>query len=86
MKVKIGNLSVYHRFTEIEIEIPEMDEDKVSRYLLDNEENWCYTLDSEVTKSTTQFTSGKGEYDGYDDGSDSETRFDITGKQYGGHL
>jgi len=86
MKVKIGNLSVYHRFTEIEIEIPQMDDEKVSRYLYENEDKWIDKLDSEVNKSTTQFTSGKGEYDGYDDGSESETRFDIVGKQYGGHL
>lgn len=86
MKVKIGNLSVYHKFTEIEIEIPEMDNSKINRYLLDNEELWINKLDSEVNKSTTQFTSGQGEYDGYDDGSESETRYEIVGKNYGGHL
>ena len=86
MKVKIGNLSVYHKFTEIEIEIPERDNSKINRYLLDNEELWINKLDSEVNKSTTQFTSGQGEYDGYDDGSESETRYEIVGKNYGGHL
>jgi hypothetical protein len=86
MKIKIGNLSVYHKFTEIEIEIPEMDNSKINRYLLDNEELWINKLDSEVNKSTTQFTSGQGEYDGYDDGSESETRYEIVGKNYGGHL
>tara|TARA_B110000240_G_C13115574_1_gene290348 strand:+ start:271 stop:531 length:261 start_codon:yes stop_codon:yes gene_type:complete len=86
MKIKIGNLSVYHKFTEIEIEIPEMDNDKVWRYLVDNEDNWVDELDSETNQSTTQFTSGQGEYDGYDDGSESETRYDVVGQSYGGHL
>ena len=87
MKIKIGNLSVYHKFTEIEIEIPEMDKDKVSTYLFDNEDKWVDTLDSEVYKSNfLKFTSGQGEYDGYDDGSESETRYEIVGKSYGGHL
>ena len=86
MKIKIGNLSVYHKFTEIEIEIPEMDNGKINRYLFDNEELWIDKLDVETNKSTTQFTSGQGEYDGYDDGSESETRYEVVGKNYGGHL
>ena len=86
MKKKIGNLSVYHKFTEIEIEIPEMDNGKINRYLFDNEELWIDKLDVETNKSTPQFTSGQGEYDGYDDGSESETRYEVVGKNYGGHL
>ena len=86
MKIKIGNLSVYHKFTEIETEIPEMDNGKINRYLFDNEELWIDKLDVETNKSTTQFTSGKGEYEGYDDGSESETRYEVIGKKYGGHL
>lgn len=86
MKIKIGNLSVYHKFTEIEIEIPEMEKENIQEFLQYHEGLWIDKLDSEINKSTTQFTSGQGEYDGYDDGSESETRFDIVGKSYGGHL
>ena len=84
MKVKIGNLSIYHKFTEVEIEIPEMEEENIQEFLQYHEGLWVDLLDNKTSNEVMEF--GYGHYDGYDDKSESETRFDIVGKQYGGHL
>ena len=84
MKVRVGNLSVYHKFTEIEVDIPKMELDKVADYLRDNEELYAERLDKKMSETTAEF--GRGDYYGYGDGTDSETRYDVMSHQFGGHL
>lgn len=84
MKVRVGNLSIYHKFTEIEVDIPKMEFDKVADYLLENEELYVGRLDEKMSETTPIF--GRGDYYGYGDGTDSETRYDVMTNRHGGHL
>jgi hypothetical protein len=87
MKVKIMQRSVYHKYAELEIEVPNniKDED-VFDYLTDNPQMFEYEMDSAVNEAEYEFGNGEGEYEGMNEKGESEWRFDIVGKQYGGHL
>ena len=87
MKVKIMQRSVYHKIAEIEVEVPDtLKDEEVQDYLMDIEEKWVDVIDTEI--NITEFVFGNGmEYgDWTDETEESEWRFDIVGKQYGGHL
>lgn len=87
MKVKIMQRSVYHKYAEIEIEIPnDIKDDDVHEYLIETEDLYIDQIDKEMDKVEYEDGSGEGDYSGMDDGSEDEWRFDIVGKQYGGHL
>tara|TARA_R100001244_G_scaffold122063_1_gene91713 strand:- start:243 stop:506 length:264 start_codon:yes stop_codon:yes gene_type:complete len=87
MKVKIMQRSVYHTYTEVEVEVPNniKDED-VQEYLIDNEDLYTEIMNEMSDGVEYEDGSGDGEYEGMDDGSEDEWRFDIVGKNYGGHL
>jgi hypothetical protein len=89
MKVKIQQRSVYHKFTEIEIEVPNLIdyESEIHDYLTNNEDLWSDEMDAKFEESEYEFGSGVHDYEGMNESnSDSEWRFEIVGKQYGGHL
>tara|TARA_R110002051_G_scaffold235795_1_gene297194 strand:- start:188 stop:454 length:267 start_codon:yes stop_codon:yes gene_type:complete len=88
MKVKIMQRSVYHKYAEIEVEVPkDIKDDDVQEYLIDNEEKWVDVIDTKINISEFVYGNGVDEYTGMNEPeSDSEWRFDIVGKQYGGHL
>jgi hypothetical protein len=89
MKVKIQQRSVYHKFTEIEIEVPNLIdyESEIHDYLTNNEDLWADEMDAKFEESEYEFGSGVHDYEGMNESnSDSEWRFEIVGKQYGGHL
>ena len=92
-KVKIQQRSVYHKFTEVEIEVPNhIKEDDMMDWINDNEQLWADQMDAKEEHSS-KFIGGNGvdDYDGMNEPeSDSEWRFqcpvDKDGNSYGGHL
>jgi hypothetical protein len=88
MKVKIQQRSVYHKFTEIEIEVPNLIdyESEIHDYLTNNEDLWSDEMDAKFEESEYEFGSGVHDYEGMNESnSDSEWRFQCP-NGYGGHL
>jgi hypothetical protein len=83
MKVKIQQRSVYHKFTEIEIEVPK-DVD-VQEWLIDNEYLWSEDMDEKHATSKYEFGMGMETGEWNEIKSESEWRFEAEGG-YGGHL
>ena len=95
MKVKVMQRSVYHKYAEIEVEIPNDWNNKdgvenyydehLNDYLHDNEHLYVDKIDEEISKAEHEFGLGLG--DGMEDvNEESEWRYEIVGKNYGGHL
>lgn len=57
MKVKIQQRSIYHKFAELEIEIPDNVKD-IQDYLLNNENKWVEHIDHKINEA--EFTYGFG--------------------------
>jgi hypothetical protein len=93
MKVKIMQRSVYHKYAEVEIEIPDLidSESEVQNYLHNNEHLYVDKIDKAISESNLQFGSGiaevqRGEYKGMCEiEADSEWRYELE-DGYGGHL
>jgi len=86
MKVKIQNRSVYHKFAEVEIEVPNDIKD-IQEWLNENEETYIDEITRIIDES--EYDSGTGVYDyrGMDEEeSDSEWRFECEEQKIGGHL
>ena len=87
MIVKIQQRSVYHKFAEIEIEIPnDVDEFDIQDYVNDNEHLWVDKIDKKMSEAEYEHGSGSHEYEGMDDETDSEWRYDCPDLKIGGHL
>lgn len=88
MKVKIMQRSVYHKYAEVKVEIPDtIKEEDVQPYLINNEDLYTDKIDKKLSKAEYVHGTGLYDFDRMEDAeSDSEWRFDIVGKQYGGHL
>ena len=92
MKVKIQQRSVYHKFTEIEIEVPnDVKEDDMMDWINDNDQLWADQMDAKEEESKYEGGSGVDDYDGMNEPeSDSEWRFqcpiNFYGHSFGGHL
>ena len=88
MKVRIQQRSVYHKYAEVEVEIPNnIKEDEISEYLLNIEESWEGYIDEKLQYSEYQFGSGVNDYDGMnDDRAESEWRYQCDELKTGGHL
>jgi hypothetical protein len=88
MIVKIQQRSVYHKFAEIEIEIPnDVDEFDIQDYVNDNEHLWVDKMDKQMSESEFVFGTGLYDFEGMDDAeSDSEWRYDCPDLKIGGHL
>ena len=92
MKVKIIHRSVYHKITEVEIEIPndwnvhtEDGMNFIHDYLIDNENLYVDKINEKISK--VEYECGFGLGDGMDEmDQESEWRYEIVGKNYGGHL
>mgnify|MGYP003624381819 CR=1 FL=1 len=88
MKVKIEQRSVYHKFVELEIEIPDtIKEDGIDKYLLSIEDEWIDKIDNKINQS--EFILGTGLYDhpGHEDSeADHEWRYECEEWGIGGHL
>ncbi len=85
--VTIQQRSVYHKYTEIEVELPEnIKEEDVSDYLMSIEDSWVDVLDNLINQTEIVFGSGVHDHEGMNEPeSDSEWRFQLP-NGYGGHL
>lgn len=88
MKVKIMQRSVYHKYAEIEVEVPnDIKDDDMQEYLIENEDLYTDQIDEKIDEVGYEFGNGVDDYSGMNEPeSESEWRFDIVGKTYGGHL
>jgi hypothetical protein len=89
MKVKIQQRSVYHKFAEVEIDVPKgIREDDMHQYLIDNEHLYACKIDKAISEANWEYGTGCDEYNrGMNEPeSSSEWRFEIVGTNYGGHL
>ena len=86
MKVKISTRQVYHKIIEHELDIPNIKEEEVDLYLLDNEHLYIDEIDKKLSNTKHDFGLGMDNSDWTDLNSESEWRYDIKDKNYGGHL
>jgi len=79
--------SVYHKYAEVEIEVPDgMECNDIHEWLLDNEDLYTDKIDEEIDKAEYEYGNGVDEYTGMNEPeSESEWRFEY-GDRYGGHL
>tara|TARA_R100001443_G_scaffold3198_3_gene10163 strand:- start:776 stop:1036 length:261 start_codon:yes stop_codon:yes gene_type:complete len=86
MKVKIQQRSVYHKFAEVEIDIPkDIREEDVQDYLHDNEHLYVDKIDKAISKANYEYGFGLG--DGMEDErEESEWRYECEKIKLGGHL
>jgi len=92
--VTISNRSVYHKYAEVTIPIPKhIKQEDVAEWLFENENLYVDDLDQRLHESHYHFGFGL-DYDANnyhksnfnERESESETRYDIEGEKYGGHL
>jgi hypothetical protein len=92
--VTISNRSVYHKYAEVTIPIPKhIKQDDVADWLFENEHLYTDDLDQRLHVAEYHFGLGL-DYDANnyrksnfnERESESETRYDIEGEKYGGHL
>ena len=83
MKVKVRQRSVYHKYAEIEVEVPK-DVD-AQEWLVNNEDKWVDEIDEAISKAEYHFGNGMDSYDWTDDDMDSEFMYSCP-DGYGGHL
>ena len=88
MKVKIMQRSVYHKYTEMEIEIPNnIKAENIQDYIMSIEEKWVDVLDNLINQTEFVFGSGLYDIEGMEDAeADSEWRYDCKELKIGGHL
>ena len=94
MKVKIMQRSVYHKIGVVEVEVPDnLKKEEVLDYLNEYSQMYEYEMDEAINEAEYEFGFGT-DYDSnshYDTNfnetdNESEWRFEIVGKNYGGHL
>ena len=84
MKVKIRQRSVYHKISEIEVEVPK-DVDDVQNWLLCNEDKWNDDMQIALDNATIDFGNGMDTYDWTDRNEESEWMY-MGEDGIGGHL
>ena len=87
MKVKIMQRSVYHKYAEVEIEIPDLmdGETEIHEWLLNNEDKWNDKMDNKISKAPYNFGNGMETYDWTDRNEESEWMY-MGENGIGGHL
>ena len=88
MKVKIQQRQVYHKFAEIEIEIPnDVDEFDIQDYVNDNEHLWIDDIENKLNESEFVYGNGLDDYKGMNEPeSETEWRYECEELKTGGHL
>ena len=86
--VTLSERRVFHKYGEITIGIPEnIPQEDVHDWLLENEQKWAVALDKALAKADYEFGFGLDEHRYMCEGDQStESRYDINGENYGGHL
>tara|TARA_Y100001937_G_C7067024_1_gene306516 strand:+ start:616 stop:858 length:243 start_codon:yes stop_codon:yes gene_type:complete len=80
MKVRISTKAVYHKVAEVEINIPDMENEKVLDYLLENENLYTDEIDEKLSEKEYDYGSG------YEGGPHMVRKVYLDGKKFGGHL
>lgn len=85
-EVIISSRTIYSKYCEITIEIPQdLPQEKVSDWLFENELKWTDAIADANGQATLDFGFGLG--DGMDDkDSEHEMRFEIVNENYGEHI
>tara|TARA_Y100000114_G_scaffold110844_1_gene104515 strand:- start:13060 stop:13326 length:267 start_codon:yes stop_codon:yes gene_type:complete len=88
MKVKIQQRSVYHKFAEVEVEVPNnLTEEQVLEYLWENEDIYVDKIDKAMSEANFEYGNGVDDYNGMNEPeSESEWRFECDELKIGGHL
>ena len=88
MKVKIQQISVYHKFAEVEVEVPNnLTEEQVLEYLWENEDIYVDKIDKAMSEANFEYGNGVDDYNGMNEPeSESEWRFECDELKIGGHL
>ena len=86
--VTLSERRVFHKYGEIKISIPkDIPQDDVHQWLMDNEHTWEKDLDKALADAEYEFGFGFEYRRGMDDHDhETESRYDINGENYGGHL
>jgi len=85
MEVKLSRRVVFHKYVEVYVTIPDdVQEEQVADYI---NSDYVYEdlLTNELDNVNAQYGLGLDEYMN-DIESTDESRFDVVGKNYGGHL
>ena len=87
MKVKVQQRSVYHKFVEVEVEVPDSVKlDDVREWLTNNDQLWSEQLELSMHEAPYEFGNGLEMYKGMNEvEADSEWRYE-TSDGLGGHL
>jgi len=86
--VTLSERRVFHKYGEITINIPkDIPQDDVHQWLMDNEHTWEKDLDKALAESDYEFGFGFEDRRGMEEyDQPTESRYDINGENYGGHL
>jgi len=86
--VTITERRVYHKVAKITIELPkDLPLEETAEWLWNNEDKWEQALDNEFNTAELKWGHGVGNYVGMEDfENNSETRYDVNGENYGGHV
>ena len=81
MKVKLTTRQVYNKIAEVEIDIPDMKEEEVADYLIENENLYTDKIDKKVSEAEYNYGFGLG--NGMDERDVvEEWRFNVDEKKY----
>ena len=88
--VTITERRVYHKVAKITIELPkDLPLEDTERWLENNEGKWEQALDNKFNDATIEYGLGLDNplCDGMNESmADRETRYDVNGEKYGGHI
>ena len=91
MKVTIETRQVYHKYAQVEIEIPndwkDSDGLELQEYLIARDDLYTDKIDQAISKAEYVRGSGLYDYDGHEDAeADCEWRYECDELHDGGHL
>jgi hypothetical protein len=88
--VTITERRVYHKVAKITIELPkDLPLEDTEKWLENNEGKWEQALDNKFNDATIEYGLGLDNplCDGMNESmADRETRYDVNGEKYGGHI
>ena len=79
MKVKLQQRSVYHKFVEIEVEVPDSVEfNNIQEWLINNDQLWSDQIDQAMSEEPVQYGNGMEMYEVMNEvEADSEWRYET---------
>ena len=86
--VTITERRVYHKIAKITIELPkDLPLKDTEEWLNNNEGKWEQDLDNRFNDAELKWGHGIDKHDGMENfENNSETRYDVNGEKYGGHI